>query len=125
MEAWFSVSVPRSANRVVKLWTGSPSGVSFVSALAFACSETSAFSTGEFRCAEAPSRSQREQIGLAASLLPNVRTVVLVQDHDEAGERQAETLRERLEISPHVKVQRRRLPENADWNDVVDATTKG
>ena len=125
MEAWFSVSVPRSAKRVLKLWTGRQSGVSFVSALAFARSETSTFSTGEFRCAGAPSRSQREQIGLAASLLPNVRTVVLAQDHDEAEERQAETLRERLEISPHVKVRRRGPQENADWNDVVDATTKG
>lgn len=75
--------------------------------------------------AGAPSRSQREQIGRAASVLPNVRTVVLAQDHDEAGERQAETLRERLKVPPHVTVRRRRPPENADWNDVVNADAKG
>ena len=75
--------------------------------------------------AGAPSRSQREQIGLAARSLPNVRTVILAQDHDEAGERQAETLRERLKVPPHVTVRRRRPPENADWNDVVNADEKG
>ena len=74
--------------------------------------------------AGAPSRSQREQIGLAARSLPNVRTVILAQDHDEAGERQAETLRERLKVPPHVTVRRRRPPENADWNDVVNADEK-
>ena len=75
--------------------------------------------------AGAPSRRQREQIGLAARTLPNVRTVVLAQDGDEAGDRQAETLRERLKIPPHVTFQRRRPPANADWNDVVDAVTNG
>ena len=75
--------------------------------------------------AGAPSRSQRERTGLAASVMPNVRTVVLAQDDDEAGERQAETLRERLKVPPHVTVRRRRPPENADWNDVVNADPKG
>lgn len=75
--------------------------------------------------AGAPSRSQREQIGRAASVLPNVRTVILAQDGDEAGERQAETLRERLKLPPHVTVRRRRPPKNADWNDVVNADAKG
>ena len=75
--------------------------------------------------AGAPSRSQREQIGLAASVLPNVRTVVLAQDGDEAGECQAETLRDRLKVPPHVTFERRRPPENADWNDVVNADQKG
>lgn len=75
--------------------------------------------------AGAPSRGQREQIGLAATVLPGVRTVILAQDGDEAGDRQAETLRERLEVPPHVTVRRRRPPENADWNDVVNAATKG
>ena len=75
--------------------------------------------------AGAPSRSQREQIGLAASVLPNVRTVILAQDGDEAGERQAETLRERLKVPSHVTFERRQPPENADWNDVVNADEKG
>ena len=56
-EAWFSVSVPRSASSVVRLWTGSPSRVLLSAALAFARSETLAGSTGELRCARAPSRS--------------------------------------------------------------------
>ena len=55
--SWFSAMPERSSSRVRKLWTGSPSGVSFVSALAFALSETSAFSTGELGSARAPSRS--------------------------------------------------------------------
>ena len=74
--------------------------------------------------AGAPSRSQRELIDLTAGILPSVRTVV-ARDHDEAGERQAGTLRERLGVPPHVTVRRRRPPENTDWNDVVNAGTKG
>ena len=54
---WFSAMPERSSSRVRKLWTGSPSGVLLSAALAFARSETSAFSTGELRCARAPSRS--------------------------------------------------------------------
>ena len=75
--------------------------------------------------AGAPSRRQCEQIGLAARTLPNVRLVVLAQDGDEAGDRQAETLRERLKVPPHVTLRRRRPPGNTDWNDVVNAATKG
>ncbi len=74
--------------------------------------------------AGAPSRRQHEQISLAASSLPNVRTIVLAQDHDEAGERQAETLRKKMKLPSHVSFHRRRPPENADWNDVVNARTK-
>ena len=75
--------------------------------------------------AGAPSRRQREQIGLAARTLPNVRTVVLAQDHDEAGERQAEALRRQLEVPSQVAFQRRRPPEHADWNDVICAAATG
>ena len=75
--------------------------------------------------AGAPSRSQRERTGLAAGVFPNVRTVILAQDGDEAGERQAGILRERLKVPPHVTVRRRRPPENAGWNDVVNADAKG
>lgn len=71
--------------------------------------------------AGAPSPRQCEQIGLAARLLPGLRTVILAQDNDEAGERQAETLRERAQIPARVAIQRRRPPENADWNDIVRA----
>ncbi len=53
-EAWFSVSVPRSASSIVRLWAGRPSGVRLSAALAFALSETLAGSTGELRCARAP-----------------------------------------------------------------------
>ena len=79
------------------------------------CPATRAF----LSTAGAPSRRQREQIGLAARTLPGVRTVILAQDSDSAGERQAETLRERLQVPPRVSFRRRRPPENADWNDIV------
>ena len=69
--------------------------------------------------AGAPSRSQCGQIGLAARTLPNLRCIVLAQDGDEAGDRQAETLRGRLKVPPQVTFQRRRPPDNADWNDIV------
>lgn len=69
--------------------------------------------------AGAPSRSQCGQIGLAARTLQNLSFVVLAQDGDEAGDRQAETLRQRLKVPPHVTFRRRRPPDNTDWNDVV------
>ncbi len=72
----------------------------------------------------APSRRQHQQISLAARSLPNVRTIVLAQDHDEAGERQAETLRTRLKVPPHAMLHRRRPPENADWNDIINTRTR-
>ena len=75
--------------------------------------------------AGAPSKSQREQIGLAARLLPNLEAVILAQDNDEAGERQAETLRARVKIPPRVAFQRCRPPENADWNDIVNPARTG
>ena len=63
--------------------------------------------------------------GREARTLPNVTFVVLAQDGDEAGDRQAETLRERLRVPSRVTFRRRRPPGNADWNDVVNAATKG
>ncbi len=96
-----------------------------VDALSLAQIERCPASHAFLSTAGAPSARQREQIGLAARTLPNVRTVVLAQDGDEAGERQAETLRERLQVPPRITFQRRRPPENADWNDVVNAARTG
>ena len=73
--------------------------------------------------AGSPSARQCSQIGLAARILPNLKTVILAQDNDDAGERQAETLRQRVQLPPHVTFQRRRPPENADWNDLINAET--
>ena len=75
--------------------------------------------------AGAPSQRQCRQIGLAARRLPNLGTVILAQDHDAAGERQAETVRERARIPPHVTFRRHRPPENTDWNDIVNTSPEG
>ncbi len=75
--------------------------------------------------ASTPSGRQCGQIGLAARALPNVRAVVLAQDGDAAGDRQAETLRGRLQLPPHVTLVRRQPPDGQDRNDVVRAVTKG
>lgn len=70
--------------------------------------------------AGAPSSRQCRQITRAAHRLPNLKTVILAQDHDEAGERQAETLREKVHLPTHVAFHRHRPPENTDWNDIVN-----
>ena len=52
--------------------------------------------------AGAPSSRQCRQISLAAHRLPRLKTVILAQDHDEAGERQAETLRKKVHLPTRV-----------------------
>ena len=75
--------------------------------------------------AGAPSSRQCRQISLAAHRLPKLKTVILAQDHDEAGERQAETVREKVHLPPRVAFHRHRPPENTDWNDIVNTDRAG
>ena len=76
--------------------------------------------------AGAPGKAQCAQISRAARVLPALRSIILAQDGDAAGDRQAETLRSRVEHPSHVRMQRRRPPDNTDWNDILrnrDRTT--
>ena len=72
--------------------------------------------------AGAPTPRQIQHISAATWALPNLETVILAQDHDTAGDRQAETIRQKLAPPPHITVKRQRPPENTDWNDLVNAT---
>ena len=72
--------------------------------------------------AGAPAAAQCAQIGRAARILPAISTIILAQDADDAGDRQAETLRTRVDRPSHVCVLRRRPPDNTDWNDVLRRT---
>ena len=70
------------------------------------------------------SRSQHEQISFAATILPSVRTIILAQDSDTAGDRQAAKLHERLQRLPNITPTRRRPPASKDWNDLVKVARK-
>ena len=69
--------------------------------------------------AGAPVAAQCAQISHAAHILPALRDIILAQDADAPGDRQAETLRARVERPERVRVSRRRPPGNADWNDIL------
>lgn len=71
--------------------------------------------------AGAPSRTQCEQIQHAAHALPNLDALVLAQDGDAAGDRQAEAIRKSVVLPDTVTLERRRPPDTMDWNDVVRA----
>ncbi len=75
--------------------------------------------------AGAPSNRQCAQIGLAAHRLARLETVILAQDNDEAGEQQAETLRQKVTLPTSVTFKRHRPPANVDWNDIVNAGQAG
>ena len=70
-----------------------------VDALSLAQIERCHVSQAFLSTAGAPSRSQCRQTGPAARTLPNFSFIVLAQDGDEAGDRQAETLRQRPKVS--------------------------
>lgn len=71
--------------------------------------------------AGAPSRAQCVQIRHAADTLPNLEALVLAQDGDEAGDRQADAIRKSVVLPGRVRLERRRPPDNSDWNDIVRA----
>ena len=71
--------------------------------------------------AGAPAAAQCAQIRLAGIRLPNLSRIILAQDADNAGERQAAVLRKKVELPPHVTFHRRRPPDNTDWNDIVNS----
>ena len=63
--------------------------------------------------------AQCAQISLAARILPALTTIILAQDGDAAGDRQADTLRSRIDLPAHVRMTRHRPPDNTDWNDIL------
>ena len=75
--------------------------------------------------AGAPGAAQRAQIRLAAQRLPNLTRILLAQDADNSGDRQANTLRNKIALPPHVTFHRRRPPDNTDWNDIVKRPSRG
>ena len=72
--------------------------------------------------AGAPAAAQCAQIGYAARVLPALNTIILAQDADAPGDRQAETLANRIDRPTHVSLHRRRPPDNIDWNDILCRT---
>ena len=69
--------------------------------------------------AGAPGAAQCAQISHAARILTALTTIVLAQDGDAAGDRQADTLRSKVDIPARVRMTRRRPPDNTDWNDIL------
>ncbi len=70
--------------------------------------------------AGAPGAAQCKQIHLAAHRLPNLSRIILAQDADNAGDRQAGLIRKKVELPARVSFLRRRPPDNTDWNDIVN-----
>ena len=74
--------------------------------------------------AGAPSPAQHRQIRRATEILPNLAVLVLAQDGDHGGDRQAKTLADAGGWPDTLRITRRRPPDGMDWNDLITPTPR-